>query len=292
MRLLLPDGDQELGRNDLWALLPGLSCQVVGGELKSTIEISAAWLLLSLAGHLVDSVEDGDEVEEIDALGGPGSAINVANGYFLSAALMLNGLSIIDYANNQAHQINEDFYNTILIMTSGQHQDINLQQLSLKNWWQIAEAKTGSFFSLACRAGAQLGTDAPDKIAALSDFGLHLGLLLQIHDDMEDLQRLLTEENAGIPNGFERSLTLAYAGDVLPESQKSELMQLVAANSHESEQNNQTFDLLDQSGVGLYLLAEMESHYTSGINALQRADPLPPARDDLLEVIGGLKLDR
>lgn len=157
MRLLLPVEGDELSRNDRWALLPGLCCQAAGGKSESTIEVSAAWILLYLAGHLVDSVEDGDKLDEIDTLGGPGSAINVANGYFLSAALMLNELSNKDHSKIQAHQINMDFYNTILEMTSGQHQDINFLQLSLKQWWRIAGAKTGSFFHLPAAQVRNLG---------------------------------------------------------------------------------------------------------------------------------------
>jgi geranylgeranyl pyrophosphate synthase len=291
MRLLLPDRDQELGRNDRWALLPGLCCQSVGGEPESTLEISAAWILLYLAGHLVDSVEDGDKVAEIDALGGPGSAINVANGYFLSAALMLNGLSDKADRKKQAHQISADYYNTILVMTSGQHQDINLDQLSLKQWWQVAEAKTGSFFSLACRSGARLGTDDKEKIAAYSDFGTHLGLILQVHDDIEDLQLLMADKAVQIPNGFQRSLAITFALDVLPESEKSQLAKLVAALSEEPEEINQVIDMLDRSGAGLYLLAEMERHYESGVKSLLEADPLPIAADQLLGLIGGLKLE-
>lgn len=281
-----------MGRNDRWALLPGLCCQAAGGKLEWTLEVSAAWLLLYLAGHLVDSVEDGDKVDEIDALGGPGSAVNVANGYFLSAALMLNELPSEEHTKNQAHQISGDFYNTILAMTSGQHMDINLQQLSLKQWWQVAGAKTGSFFSLACRSGAQLGTDDRDKIAAISDFGSHLGLMLQIHDDIEDLQLLLTDGAAQIPNGFQRSLAITYAFDVLPESEKSLLNQLLSAHSAEPDQIKKVVDLLDRSGAGLYLLAEMEQHFSLGVDSLLSADPLPPAGDELLVMFGGLKPNR
>jgi geranylgeranyl pyrophosphate synthase len=292
MRLLLPDDDSEPGRSDRWALLPGLCCQATGEEAKNTLEVSAAWVLLYLAGHLVDSVEDNDKVEEIEALGGPGSAINVANGYFLSAALMLNELSEKTFSKNQARQIRADFYKTVLVMTSGQHQDINYPQLSLKQWWQVAEAKTGSFFSLACRSGARLGTEDEEKIASLSEFGLHLGLMLQVHDDIDDLQLLMANGITEMPNGFQRSLAITYAGEVLPDSGASRLAELISGHADDPEEINKVIDLLDQSGAGLYLLAEMERHYTSGVNSLQKAGPLPPAGDELLAMIGGLKIEK
>jgi len=291
MRLLLPDVDREPGRNDRWALLPGLCCQAAGGEIHRTKEVSAAWILLHIAGHLVDGVEDGDRVAEIDALGGPGSAINVANGYFLSAALMLNELSKNTHSKNQAHQIGADFYNTILVMTSGQHQDINFPQLSLKQWWQVAEAKTASFFSLACRSGARFGTSDAEKIAAFSDYGFHLGLMLQVHDDIEDLQLLMAEGTTEVPHDIQRSLAFTYAVDVLPESEKSQFQKLIETDSDQPERVNKILEFLDRSGAGLYLLAEMDRHYESGVKSLQAADPLPPAADQLLALIGGLKLE-
>lgn len=292
MRIPLPHEDIEPGQNDRWALLPGFCCQAAGGEPEFALEVSAAWMLLYLAGHLIDSVEDGDKIDEIEALGGSSSAINVANGYFLSAALMLNELSKKDHARSLAQQIRIDFYNTILVMTSGQNQDINVSQLSLKLWWQIAEAKSGSFFSLACRTGARLGTRDSEKIASFSKFGFHLGLMLQVQDDIEDLQLLMDEEVAKIPNGLMRSLTVAYAFDVLPEAEFLQLKELLERNMVNPEVVTQVTSLLDQVGAGLYLLAEVEKHYALGLEALQRAGPLPPAADELMTMLAELKLNK
>lgn len=290
MRLLLPAEDSLPGRNDRWVLLPGLCCHAAGGEPELAKVVSAAWFLLYLAGHLVDNVEDNDETKEIALVGGPASAINVANGYFLTAALMLNELTKIDYAKSQAHFIRADFYNTILVMTSGQHQDINVPQLSLKQWWQVAGAKTGSFFSLACRSGARLGTGDSEKIAAFSNYGVHLGLMLQIHDDIQELQSLLTEGITKVPKNIQQSLAFTYALDVLPETEITRLNELIALNSDDPELVNEIIEILDRSGAGLYLLAEMERHYNSGVGFLQDADPLAPAADQLMELIGGLKV--
>ena len=176
-------------------------------------------------------------------------------------------------------------------MTSGQHQDINFPQLTLEQWWQVAEAKTGSFFSLACRSGAQLGTADGEKVAALGDFGFHLGLMLQIHDDIEDLQLLMAGGVSEISNNIRKSLTFSYAVEVLPEPEKNQLQELIASNSDKQDQINQMIDLFDQSGSGLYLLAELERNYVSGVKSLERAEPLLPAADDLMAMIGGLKLN-
>jgi geranylgeranyl pyrophosphate synthase len=53
--------------------------------------------------------------------------------------------------------------------------------------WQVARQKTGEFYSLASRSGARVATDDHKCIDLHSDFGHHLGMLIQIGDDMNGL---------------------------------------------------------------------------------------------------------
>lgn len=294
MRLVLPMG---IGAADprrdpsRWALLPGLCCQAAGGDPDSTKEISSVWLLLYIAAHIVDDVEDGDLENDVKTLGGPGSAINVANGLFLSASLLLNKLHEKNDIKSLAAQISADFYNTILIMTSGQHYDLMNEQLTLRQWWQVAEAKSGSFFALACRCGAQLGIDDPEKIKCYSDFGFHLGLMLQILDDIEDLEPLFSLEDRGLPINVQKSLAMAYAFDVLPESDKIELKEWINTTPREQQIDESIAEMLNQSGVGLYMLAEMEKQFDFGMIALEMASPSSPAGERLETLMHQLKLD-
>lgn len=294
MRFVLPvgssgaDPDKDINR---WAHLPGLCCQAAGGDPESTVEISAAWLLLYIAAHIVDDVEDGDLSEEISSLGGPGSAINVANGLFLSAALSLNKLHEKDQTNILATQIISDFFETILVMTSGQHRDINYQEMTLEQWWQVAEVKSGSFFSLASRCGAQLGFADPIELKGYSDYGFHLGVMLQIIDDIEDLKQFISTEEIELLNNLQKSLAVAYALEVLPKVDASHLKEWIEFSPHEPEMVNRIIDMLDQSGAGLYMLTEMERHYELGMKSLESANPSSPAGDKLAALISSLKLE-
>ncbi len=294
MRLVLPEG---IGGSDprkdpsRWALLPGLCCQAAGGDPDSTKEISSAWLLLYIAAHIVDDVEDGDLENDVKTLRGPGSAISVANGLFLSASLLLNNLHGREHAKRLAAQISADFYNTILIMTSGQHYDLMNEQLSLKQWWQVAEAKSGSFFSLACRCGAQLGVEDPEKIKCYSDFGFHLGLMLQILDDIEDLQPLFSSEDRELPINIQKSLAMAYAFDVLPETDRTELIERINTKPREQQRDESIAEMLDQCGAGLYMLAEVEKQFNFGMIALEMASPSSPAGERLETLMYQLKMD-
>jgi geranylgeranyl pyrophosphate synthase len=294
MRLVLPvgkvgaDPSKDISR---WAHLPELCCQAAGGDSESTKEIAAAWLLLFTAAHLIDSIEDGDVADEINAIGGSGPAINVTNGLFLSAALILNKFHEKVQNTNLASQISSDFYHTILIMTSGQHRDITNQQLTLEQWWRVAEAKSGSFFSLACRVGAQLGIDDPEKIKGYSDYGFHLGLMIQILDDLEDLASVINHEETDLTVGFEKSLAIAYTLDVLPEADKGQFMDRSRAIPREPEIVDSIIHTLNQCGAGLYMLSESERHRKSALRSLESACPSSPSGEKLSEYLRELSLE-
>jgi geranylgeranyl pyrophosphate synthase len=294
MRLVFMQEQEAAGSSrdsDRWALLPGFCCQAAGGDPDSTKELSAAWLMLYSAAHIVDSVEDGDLSSEVSELGGPASAINVANGLFLSASLILNKLHERDYPTDLASKINADFYNTILVMTSGQHRDLLNRQMTLKQWWEIAEAKSSSFFSLACRCGARLGIEDAEKIKGYSDYGYHLGLMLQIHDDIEDLQSIYIPGEVKLPDNIHKSLAVVYALDVLPPTEKLQLEQWMRTTPREPGVGNRVVELLDKSGAGLYLLAELQRHQDLGIAALQKANPSSPAGEKLAAFMHELNIN-
>lgn len=294
MRLVIPTGigDPDSSQDPhRWALLPGLCCQAAGGDPEAANEVSSAWLLFYVAAHIVDDVEDGDFEGDISALGGPGSAVNVANALFLSASLLLNRLFEKRELKNLATRISSDFFNTILVMTSGQHYDLVNEQLTLKQWWQVAEAKSGSFFSLACRCGARLGVDDPEKIRQYSDYGFHLGVMLQIVDDIKDLQSLFLSEVSVLPTNLNKSLALTYAYDVLPDSDRIKLEEWITTTPHKLDTVECIVEMLNECGAGLYLFAEAEKHYQYGMTSLEAASPCSPAGEKLGSLLRQLKLD-
>lgn len=294
MRIVLP---VEIGEADSledpcrWALLPGLCCQAAGGDPQTAKEISSAWLLLYTAAHIVDDVEDVDLDGDVNALGGPEVAINVANGLFLSASLLLLSLYEKKDLQSLASQISADFYNTILIMTSAQHHDLIHEHLTLKEWWRVAEAKSGSFFSLACRCGAQLGIDDPEKIQGYSNFGFHLGLMIQIIDDIEELQPLFSSQCDNFPANVQKSLAMAYAFDVLPEVEKLELKKWINTTPPEPNTFERVVESLNRCGAGLYMKAEAEKNFNLGMKSLKMVSPSSPAAEKLASLLQQLKLE-
>jgi geranylgeranyl pyrophosphate synthase len=267
-----------------------LCCKAAGGKLEATQEVSAAWLLLYTSAHLVDAVEDGDPDPKIDLLGGSGAAINTANGLFLSAARMLNSLQEKDLPEGLGAGIAEDYLRTILTMMGGQHLDLSLPRVDVDRWWQIAEAKTGSFFSLACRAGAQFGTRDQQKLTAYSDFGFHLGLMLQVIDDLEEFYRLLEAGENGDPLMMRNSLAVAYAENVLPDQESKALTLLIQDAPSLESSTDDLIEILDECGAGLYMAAELAKHFDLAAAALNKAQPESAAGEKLNTLLQSLKV--
>ena len=73
----------------------------------------------------------------------------------------------------------------------GQHQDIafeasQIADISDEMYLQMVEATTGAEISAAVQIGAMAGNGRSDVIASLRDFGLHVGTIFQLRDDLID----------------------------------------------------------------------------------------------------------
>jgi geranylgeranyl diphosphate synthase, type I len=69
----------------------------------------------------------------------------------------------------------------------GQSLDISFEQrdhVEADECWAMAAAKTGALFACACSLGALAGGAGAGQVARLGDFGGHLGLALQLVDDL------------------------------------------------------------------------------------------------------------
>ncbi len=268
-----------------WVSLPLLACQAAGGEARWALPVAAAWLLYNRAAHLMDSVEDQDEPEFWWASLGPGAAINVASGLFFTAAQLLGDLSREEIPVEAATMVREDFYRSFLVMSSGQHQDLVNPHPNLEEYWQIAAAKSGVFFALACRAGALLATRDSKIVEAFSSFGLHAGLIVQILDDLEDFQSV---EGQGLTARFAEknySLPVVYALEMHSPILGSRLKAALDAAAGDQREAQVAWDLIEQSGAAMYLLAELDRHRKLAVNALKVGVPELPARRQLIDLI-------
>jgi geranylgeranyl pyrophosphate synthase len=162
-------------------ILPIACASTVGGNPQHALSAAAACGLLIVSMRWFDDVQDRDRQESLWSEIGAGRAINMAAAalsaawYTLArdeelprAALIAFGKYTIELAHGQ---------------------DIDLKggvACTLDDYWRLMRGKTGAALALGCEVGALAA--CPNNTAdaeACGRFGAHLGVLLQILDDLD-----------------------------------------------------------------------------------------------------------
>ena len=263
-------------------LLPVLCCQAAGGDEHQATALAAAWFLLYLAAKALDDVEDGDALQGPWYGIGVPQAINAATGLIFTSQLALAHLPRMGANRELTLSLIKDFNRTILQMCAGQHADLTeASSLSLERYFSIAGAKSGEFFSLACRAGALLGTD---KVASYSEFGYNLGVLIQICDDFEGVWS--PKGRSDLAAG-KRTLPIIYALTVAPPGVKARLERFLAKATSEREAEEEARGLITELGAPHYLLVEVQIRRQRAEAALCSTGTPSPVYRQLMALLNG-----
>jgi geranylgeranyl pyrophosphate synthase len=263
------------------ALLPGLCCLAGGGEASWADHIAAAWQLFYAAADIMDSLQDQDAPASWWADLGPAAALSASTGLFFSAASLLDQARALQAPGGTAPDLTRDFYSCFMTMSSGQYQDLRQSEPSIERYWEIASAKSGAFFSLACRSGARLAVGDDPRIENYGQFGRHLGLLMQILDDLEDLQ-FLTQPTAPIHMGaLTHSLPVIYTLQMVPPGAQEKLQACLRNAAGDPGSAKDAAQIIEGSGAVIYLLSEIERHKSLAADHLIKAKAQSPAREAL-----------
>ncbi len=217
--------------------LPLLACEATGGDPAGAIPVAAAWHLFHCAAHLLDSAADdplplrdpadgSEKLPEDTRLERSEAAtsrvINDAVTLVFLAQVSLTTLRRSGVTTQRIVPLVAAFNTAAMRMALGQARDLawNKTAATLDDYWRMAGAKSGEFFGLACRAGAMLGTDDQAEIDKYGSFGYHLGVLVQLGDD---LQALWKPRNRGDLITAERTLPVVYACAIAPATTRDRL---------------------------------------------------------------------
>lgn len=264
--------------------LPELCCVAAGGANQQAHPLATAWQILYTALHILDAIEDDDRPDGSWAQWGMGPAVNITTGLLTSSHEALETLIDSGVNTQTARKIRNDFNQTILTMCAGQHNDLTMRRPSLDECWQIVEAKSGHFFALASRSGARLATDDQQVIDRFGRFGFHLGMLIQIGDDLSGLWST-SESFSDLRDPDRWTLPVAYAmGTVSPEDRKL-LATMLQAAANDPVAEAQARALIIKTGAILYLMAEARRHYQHAKTFLLQLPATAPACDALLALL-------
>jgi geranylgeranyl pyrophosphate synthase len=293
MQMIIPsgkikgtEGEQDSSK---WAILPGLCCQAAGGQAEWANDIAAAWLLFYIAADIMDTIEDLDQPETWWVELGPGAALNMASGLYFTATRILDQLYHKQPTRKSAAEIVQKVIDGFLIMCSGQHNDLVRDHFTLDEYWVTSAAKSGQFFGMACWAGARVNFNDPAKLDCYQEFGRHLGMLIQILDDLEEFENLhaLTSEIEW--RNLQKALPVIYTLEVVQKPVKAQFIECLNRAHLDPQAVENVIRIMEECGVVVYLLAEIERNSNSALSRLSSAGPETNASQYLAGMVARIK---
>jgi heptaprenyl diphosphate synthase len=170
----------------LRACLLGACARLGPHDTERAVRLGAVVELLHLASLLHDDVVDRAELRR-----GAPSAYAAAGGELATLA----GLACFALAGTEAVDLGEVVHRTVseavAELAYGELLDVERAfdaGLSITDYLELVERKTGELFRLACLLGAAEAEVTAATAGALARFGLDLGVAFQVLDDCLDLQ--------------------------------------------------------------------------------------------------------
>ena len=267
------------------ALLLGLCCQAAGGEASWADTVTAAWMLFYAAADIMDSVEDQDVPASWWKDLGPATALSVATGLFFSAASILYKIENRGVARDIVPVVIQDFLNSFMVMSNGQYDDLRNRQPTIEQYWKVASAKSGAFFALACRSGARLAIGDHFRSELYGKFGNHIGLLIQILDDLGDISFQTQSVGSTTLGKLMRSLPVVYTMQMVPDEVKERFQVCLQDAIRDPRAAEEAVSIMDKNGAVIYLLSEIERNKNFAMDFLARAGAISPAREILTSYV-------
>ena len=177
-------------------LLSAKLCGYRGGSRNIALATVAEYMHAATLIHddIIDNADKRRGLPSANSLWGP--QISVLAGDFLYARSLQILVADGDLAVMQA------FADATVRMTEGEVREVQMAgnlDLTYDDYLEIIVSKTAALISAACRAGALIAKASEDRVAALTEFGLNLGIGFQLVDDALDFSA--KEDRLGKPVG-------------------------------------------------------------------------------------------
>jgi geranylgeranyl pyrophosphate synthase len=252
------------------------------------------FLELMHAGTLVvDDVQDGSRMrrgrESLHVTHGVPLAINAGNWMYFAALERLAGL---DLPPETLCQLLQRSLTVFKLGHEGQALDLSVrvsqlpQQAVPEVVEQISTWKTGAFTELAAWLGATVAGGATADVHAIADFGLHLGLALQMRNDWAEIQRA-AECKVLSADLLNQRATWPWAWLALSLPAVEYRAMLSRLQHGVGEQQEIAGQILEQ--VGIYALNEMHAKLEEAASSLGQLDLDPAARSQMNELLSLLE---
>lgn len=252
----MDNGHASTGKR-LRPLLCLLVCHHLSGSTRQAMPFATAIEFMHNFCLVHDDIEDSDEYRRgrpsVWKQFGLAHAVNIGDYLFTKIfAALLTGLG--DISHEKLVRFFALMSATLDHTHRGQALDMNARgvALTIDAYMHLVTEKTGYYLAAPMVAGA-IAADAPQEVEeTLNSFGMFLGPLFQIRDDLIDLTEGKGREAPGsdIREG-KRSYLVAYACEHAPEAERAELLEILNCPRAETtpEQVERALDILRGCGA-------------------------------------------
>jgi geranylgeranyl pyrophosphate synthase len=172
-----------LGADGILHRLPLVVCQSLQGTPATVASLQAAWSCIYRAAKIFDDLEDGESRLPL------AEGINQGLGVLWTAHALL-GDDGTGWTPEVRLAVLNRLHPALLRATAGQQLDIEQAHpvppiCTPDEWMVIAEAKSGELLGWATWSSAWVVTENKAVADAFAQFGINLGILLQVVDDFE-----------------------------------------------------------------------------------------------------------
>ncbi len=163
-----------------------------------------------------------------------------------------------------------------------------------EEYLKVINAKTAVLFGAACEVGAIIANQSPNYCKAMRNFGMKLGEIFQITDDLLDYFTQGEARGKNIGDDFAEgkvTLPLIFLARRLPEDKKGKLLRLITAQERTSEDFHWVIDLLTRFDIKNQILEYLEDFKISADKLLDEIN-IRNASKEYLKSLVNFAVDR
>jgi geranylgeranyl diphosphate synthase type I len=246
-------------------VLPLLTCLASGGDVEQAVPLAAAWIFYNQASNLFDDLQDQDGKPLVwndwDAV----RASQVGLGLIAAAQLCLAKLE----TDRVAHaDILQAYSNTLALAAREQANAVTCPELPA--YFRHIVGKSGLIYATVAWSGVRVHSQARDALEAMHQYGMSVGVLIQLLDDCRDLHNGYLDSDLDT-NPY--TLPVLYALSQEEEPGRQRLAALLQAPKKTPESIAEICAILEDADAFSYCVAMMKVYEQKAVHALQGFRP-------------------
>jgi len=236
-----------------------VACEAVGGKLEDALKIAGAIEMVHNFTLIHDDIADKSELRRgkpcLHHIYGYALAINAGDGLFSRAYEVVSD-SLKELKSERFGCVFAVLSKAITEVCEGQAMDIswakqNRWDITREDYLGMLRRKTGALISAACECGAIIGGGSDEQVKALKDFGMHIGVAFQIHDDVLNISgdvEKYGKEIGGDINEGKRTLMVIETLQECSADEKKRLIEILDEEGNSQKEIREALDIIHKYG--------------------------------------------